>query len=420
MNIVSLNVSNFMKIEAAEITPEGNTIILSGPNGAGKSTVIDSFVVGMSGKALNAIHLPVRQGADSGKIVIDLGDIIVTRKFTNEKSSLVVENNRGMVYKSPQKLLDGLMGIISFDPMQYASLSDKQQKEVLLSLINLPIDIDELDKERKELYDTRTLVNRDIKQLTGQMEGIQDRLGVPDDEISTADITDKMKAASEQIAANENKRIDLSYLIESEKTANATLASMEDEIKRLQEAIGNQQETVAQIHNDVDVLQTTVDSLIDPDLEQFKCQIEDAEIINQHVREKQERRRLLAQINETKANSLALTVDMTAIDELKDKTIQGANMPVPGLGFDENGVTFEGIPLSQRSDGEKRKISARIGMALNPDLKVLWLKDASLLDDSSMQEMKDLAEEHEYQLWMEVINDMDNVAIHIEDGRVVT
>ena len=94
-------------------------------------------------------------------------------------------------------------------------------------------------------------------------------------------------------------------------------------------------------------------------------------------------------------------------------------MPITGLGFDENGVTFEDIPLSQRSAGEQRKISAAIGMALNPTLKVLWIKDASLLDSESIDDLKTLAAEHDYQLWLEIVSDEGNIGIHIKEGRVV-
>lgn len=419
MRIVSLRTSNFMNIELIEITPEYNTIVISGPNGAGKSSLINSIAAALSGKVLSSIPEPVRKGEKSGDIVLDLGDIVIKRHFTNSTSSLVVENAGGMVYKSPQALLDGFRGKTSFDPMQYASLSEKQQKDVLLELIDLPINLDDLDKQRKEIYDNRTQVNRDINKLSGQMEGIEDRLDVSDEELSAADVMDEMKAATDKIAVNNNIRAGLNNLIIKRKSIKEKQDRINDEILKLQdeaEQIKLDLSTCVQsIATDKDI----VEELIDPDLDEFKCKMDDVETINQHVREKQERMRILSEINDLKAKSLGMTIDMTEIDELKDKTIMEANMPVPGLGFDENGVTFDGIPLSQRSDGERRKISARIGMALNPNLRVLWLKDASLLDQASMKEMEALADEHGYQIWLERVDDIENVAIHIEEGRVV-
>ena len=413
LRVISLRTSNFMNIELIELTPKGNTIIISGPNGAGKSSLINSIIFALGGIGRKQIPRPLRDGAKSGEIVLDLGDIVVKKSFTNSKSGLVVENSRGMIYKGPQALLDGFRGKISFDPMEYAALPEKQQKEILLKLIDLPIDLDSLDNQRKEIYDNRTLVNRDIKQLTGQMEGIKDRLQIPDEELSAADVMDEMKTASEEIATNQRGR-DLLRSYELERSES------EIKLEQYEEKVTEYKKSLEQLIPEIEKLSSEVELMIDPDLEKFKCQMDDVELINQHVREKQERRKLFASIESEQYRSRGLTEKIEDIDALKSKTIQEANMPVPGLGFDENGVTFEDIPLAQRSDGERRKISARIGMALNPDLRVLWLKDASLLDHDSMKEMENLADEHGYQIWLERVGDEENVAIHIEEGRVVS
>ena len=420
MRIVSLRTSNFMNIELIELTPKGNTIIISGPNGAGKSSLINSIIFALGGIGRKQIPRPLRDGAKSGEIVLDLGDIVVKKSFTNSKSGLVVENSRGMIYKGPQALLDGFRGKISFDPMEYAALPEKQQKEILLKLIDLPIDIDSLDKQRKEIYDNRTLVNRDIKQLTGQMEGIKDRLQVPDEEKSAADVIDEMKAATDKIAANNNLRTELNNLVDWRVRTKKELDKINEEIIKLQDGAEQIKLDLATCDQSIATDTDIVVKLIDPDIDEFKCKMDDVETLNQHVREKQDRRKLFTLIESEQDRAKGLTEEIEDIDTLKSKTIREADMPVPGLGFDENGVTFEDIPLSQRSDGERRKISARIGMALNPDLRVLWLKDASLLDHDSMKEMENLADEHGYQIWLERVGDEENVAIHIEEGRVVS
>jgi len=95
-------------------------------------------------------------------------------------------------------------------------------------------------------------------------------------------------------------------------------------------------------------------------------------------------------------------------------------MPVSGLGFNESGVTFEDVPLVQCSDGQKRLISARIGMAMNPDLKVLWVNDASLLDSDSIKDLKSITDENGYQLWLEQVSDDEKVGVHIEAKEIYT
>ena len=344
---------------------------------------------------------------------MDLGDIIVERRFTNDGSSLVVKNADGLIYRSPQALLDGFRGKISFDPMNFAGLPEKQQKEILLGLIDLPIDLDELAQQRKEIYQNRTIVNRDVKQLEGQLAGIPDLPDIPDDEVSAVDVMELLKKATEIVASNKQFRDDLL----NEELAKENLQNKEDELKlELTEIQKGIDEKTALIS----LMELDADKLFDPDLEQFKCQLEDVETTNVKVRKKQERNKIQELLAKAQRESNGMTTDMTEIDNLKSKTIREANMPVPGLGFNENGVTFEDIPLSQISDAQKRKVSMAIGMALNPNFKVIWMKDASLLDKDSMKDVYEMAEEYGFQVWLERVEDPDDIAIHILDGMVVS
>ena len=412
--IVRLQASNVMNIDAIVVEANGKNVTLTGKNGAGKSAFLKAIEFALSGKALAATPEPVRHGQESGDILLDLGDIVVKRHFTNESSTVKIENKDGAVFKSPQALLDKFRGNIAFDPMGFAGLPEKQQKEVLLGMIDLPMDLDELDLKRKGIYDKRTDVNRDIKRLEGQRDGIPNLPDVPDEEESAVDVMADMQAATEQIAANDTLRKDLEYAIQNSATIDASLSHNEQEIHRLTE-LGDKlrHEFRTAKMNEISIKEQ-VDSLFDPDLEQFKCKLEDVEQINVQVRQKQDRTRIIMHINDLQADRAILSNDIKEIDALKTKTISEAGMPVDGLGFNESGVTFGDVPLSQCSDGQKRLISARIGMAMNPDLRVLWVNDASLLDSDSINDLKAMADEKGYQLWLEQVSDDEKVGVHIE------
>ena len=409
--IVRLQASNVMNIDAIVVEANGNNVTLTGKNGAGKSAFLKAIEFALSGKALASTPEPVRHGQESGDILLDLGDIVVKRHFTNESSTVKIENKDGAVFKSPQALLDKFRGNISFDPMSFASLPEKQQKEVLLGMIDLPIDLDELDLKRKGIYDKRTEVNRDINRLKALLDSIPIFPDVPDEEESAVDVIADMQKASEQIAINERGRQLLRKYQHQSDMLFEKQANLKAELETCTADINALQPEIAQIGADVE-------SMVDPDLEQFKCKLEDVEQINIRVRRMQERTKTVNQLIDLKAAGLGMTVDMTAIDTLKTKTISEAGMPVPGLGFNESGVTFDDVPLSQCSDGQKRLISARIGMAMNPDLRVLWVNDASLLDTESINDLKVMADENGYQLWLELVSDSDTVGVVIEDKGV--
>ena len=405
--IVRLQASNVMNIDAIVVEANGKNVILTGKNGAGKSAFLKAIEFALSGKALSATPEPVRHGQKSGDILLDLGDIVVKRHFTNESSTVKIENKDGMVFKSPQALLDKFRGNIAFDPMSFAGLPEKQQKEVLLGMIDLPINLDDLDLKRKGIYNERTDVNRDIKRLEGQRDGIPDLPDVPDEEESAVDVMADMQKATELIASNTSTRELL------RKYTHQRDITMED-IDSLERKLTAMKSNLIGVEHEVNQLTKEISEMVDPNLEQFKCKLTDVEQINVQVRHKQDRTKIVTQINDLKATSVCMTVDMTAIDTLKTKTISEAGMPVDGLGFNASGVTFDEVPLSQCSDGQKRLISARIGMAMNPDLRVLWVPDASLLDTDSINDLKAMADENGYQLWLEQVSDEDKVGVHIE------
>ena len=98
-----------------------------------------------------------------------------------------------------------------------------------------------------------------------------------------------------------------------------------------------------------------------------------------------------------------------------------AEMPVAGLGFDESGVTFGGVPFGQASSAEQIRVSLAMAMALNPTLRVIRIMDGSLLDADSMAAIRAAAEEHDVQVWIEVVGDGDGdpATIVIDDGEIV-
>jgi len=107
------------------------------------------------------------------------------------------------------------------------------------------------------------------------------------------------------------------------------------------------------------------------------------------------------------------------IVEDKSKLIAKAKYPVDGLGFNDDGVTMKNLPFNQASQAEQLRVSVAMGLATNPDLRVMLIRDGSLLDAKSKKLMSELAKANDAQIWLEVVGDEDKeVAVIIEDGRI--
>jgi len=127
---------------------------------------------------------------------------------------------------------------------------------------------------------------------------------------------------------------------------------------------------------------------------------------------------VLEQADEVEQRSRALSEAINARAEEVSQAIARAQMPVPGLGFGDGAVTLGGLPFEQASDAEKLEVSLGIAIAANPKVRVIRIRDGSLLDDQSLATVAQMARENNCQVWIERVDTTGKIGIVIEDGMV--
>ena len=109
---------------------------------------------------------------------------------------------------------------------------------------------------------------------------------------------------------------------------------------------------------------------------------------------------------------------LNEVEETRKQRLCEANFPIEGLSVSDEAVLLNNVPLSQISHGEQIMISTMIGMKLNPDLRVLFIRDASLLDSDNYEAISKAAKDQDYQIWMERTDESGKVGIYMEDGSI--
>lgn len=418
--IVSLQAENIKRLKAVKIQPNGSMVVIGGENGAGKSSVLDSIMYALAG-GKSIPSKPLRKGAKQGKITLDLGEtahgrLIVERTFTEKGSSLTIKSADGYEAPSPQAILDSVCGKLAFDPLEFSRQKAKEQLAMLRDLVG--IDFTGLDDERASAFQTRTSVNREVKQLEGELAGLAFHEDAPEAETSVATIGEELQKATDHNAENQAARSKHDAIVDGLASLKTQLGDLLDELAELQAKIDSTNARIAKGETALAESKKAVQALADIDTAPIREKMRTVEGLNGKVRDNAKRAEVETKLTAARGRSHALTERLEAIDAEKSAELSAAKFPIDGLGFTDDGITFSGLPFEQASSAERIRVSAAMGLAMNPDLRVMLIRDGSLLGTEAMAMLGELAEERDAQIWVERVSDGAEVSVVIEDGSV--
>lgn len=422
--IVRLEVENIKKLKAVTIRPEGNVVVIAGANGSGKTSTLDAISMAFTGK--NAIpQVPIRRGQASAFAEVQTEDYLIRRTITAEGGgTLTVKSADGSArFSSPQALLDKIVGDLAFDPLAFTREKPAAQVEILRKLTGL--DFTKIDAQYAEAYAKRRDTSRNVGLLRAAMAGRKLHTGVPENEIIFSGIRDRHAAALTVNEDNANIRRSFALREDTLRAKRERRSAVELEIEELDRKIQDLKLKSAELlmeiwgwEETIEADRPQVDALQDVDISAIVAEMGEADDINRKVRENHELAGALKAIKDQSDDVDALTAQLEDLAQAKRTAMANAKFPVPGLSFDEGGVLLNDVPFEQASTAERIRVSVAMGMALNPVLRVMFVRDGSLLDAESMKLVCAMAAEHDYQLWIETVATDTPAAIVIEDGAV--
>ena len=407
MRILNLISKNIKGIKAIDITPTDNVVIISGKNGAGKTSALDSIWYVLCWKAgAKQTPMPIRKGEKEAEGEVTLCEdlspedlaagktpevlFIINRVWTAKgDTQLKVTNGKGLKYTTPQKLLDDFIGYLSFDPRLFSQMKGREQRQVLIDLTGF--DVTKIEKRIAYLYDQRLEKGREVKLLTGNREEITIE-DLPEELISVDDINNELQEAM---------------------VINTKIDDSARNIEQAQKEIIRLNEIIVSCNN---FLQTNKKIPI----ESLREKLTESQKINEQIRVRDRNRVADRKENKAKNEYDDFTQE---IDEQTKIKVDGLKenwhkIPDQKLSLTETEIAYDGTPYSQIAYSEQLKICIKIGMALNPKLKVLRVSDWTLLDNKSKETVRQMAREFDYQIWAEEVDDTGTIGFYIENGEV--
>jgi DNA repair exonuclease SbcCD ATPase subunit len=412
MRLANIRATNFLRLVAIEITPDGAVVQISGANGSGKSSILRALECALAGKEAVPAD-PVRHGADEAEIVVDLGEIVVRRVIRPDRStSLEVKSADGFRASSPQKLLEGLFGKL-LDPVAFSRMAPKAQRELLADMVGLSEMLDSLWRADEADREARRDVNRDLKAAQARLAAAPEVAAVEPVDVSAT--LGEIRAAREHNADVDRQTADLANRRSEIERGGKEAAHHRAEAARLLD-LAERIEAAIEKHK------AAADAITVPapvDLTPLEQRLQDAESINAQARAYADREALAKEVAEFTAESQQFTDRLTQREAERRAVIEAAALPIDGLGFGDECITYNGVPFDQASTAEQLRISAAIAMAMNPKLRVLIVREGSLLDETSLRMLSEMAEANDFCCLIECVDTSGEVGVYIEDGSVV-
>lgn len=404
MQILQLVTENYRRIKAVQIdADQDGVIVVSGRNAQGKTSVLDSILAAL-GTIGKEITMPIREGEDRARVRVDLGELIVERTWRGGHSQLKVTTAAGAQINGPAKVLATLVGKLAFDPLAFAQARPADQVRALTEVLDLDVDLDALERQRRTAYDDRTAANREVRALEARLNALR----VPEQGLPASEVSVPSLAADYQAAVTRERRLD--ELKARREQLRVQIAETQQLLERLRANLEEVQLRGAELAQEVRASRPAED---------IKALMEEADETNRKVREAAQWHAIRKELEHARSHSEALTSQIESVDRDRREALERAGMPYPGLEFTTDGVTLNGIPFAQASGAERLRASVGVAMAANPNLRVIRIVDGSLLDSDGMAYLRQVAAKNEYQIWIERVADHpDGVGIYIEDGEV--
>ena len=217
---------------------------------------------------------------------------------------------------------------------------------------------------------------------------------------SLTQISESVEKWNNAKRAQEKNKEDLEYIPTKIADYKEQIKILEAKIKESEESLKLEQERKVKIDNFFTKYaeKPSVQSLSD-----------EIESLTEH----QENRKKVLELYDIQKKSIAeqgkseqLSDRLKTIKKEKEEVFASYPLPVKGLTFDEEGITYDGLPLhdEQINTAKLIEIGLKIGMAMNPNLRVMIIKDGSLLDKETLNKIINIADKRGYYLLIEVVD----------------
>lgn len=408
VKIAALEAENVKRIKAVALTPSPTGLtIVGGNNNQGKTSVLDALAWALGGEKFRPTAA-VRDGALAPphlKVILSNG-IVVERRGKN--SSLTVTDPTGQ--RSGQQLLNAFVEPLALDLPRFMQASDKDKADTLLNIIGVGDALTGLDREIKALYDRRTVIGQIGAQKRHAAEELTEYPDAPSEPVSAIELIQQQQEILLHNADNQRKRMKLAQLEEQEKQLGRRVQELSQELEMVEHQL-------TAVQQDVQDATKTVAQLQDESTAELEQSIRNVEEINRQVSANLAKSKAQDEAERYAQEYTALTEQIKAKRTARIDLLNGADLPLTGLGVEDGSLTYNGKHWQDMSGSDQLRVATAIVRRLNPDCGFVLLDKLEQMDLATLAEFGSWLQAEGLQAIATRVSTGGECQIIIEDGR---
>lgn len=409
VKIAALEAENVKRIKAVALTPSPTGLtIVGGNNNQGKTSVLDALAWALGGEKFRPTAA-VRDGALAPphlKVILSNG-VVVERRGKN--SSLTVTDPTGQ--RSGQQLLNAFVEPLALDLPRFMQASDKDKADTLLNIIGVGDALTGLDREIKALYDRRTVIGQIGAQKRHAAEELTEYPDAPSEPVSAIELIQQQQEILLHNADNQRKRMKLAQLEEQEKQLGRRVQELSQELEMVEHQL-------TAVQQDVQDAIKTVAQLQDESTAELEQSIRNVEEINRQVSANLAKSKAQDEAERYAQEYAALTEQIKAKRTARMDLLNGADLPLTGLGVEDGSLTYNGKHWQDMSGSDQLRVATAIVRRLNPDCGFVLLDKLEQMDLATLAEFGSWLQTEGLQAIATRVSTGGECQIIIEDGRV--
>lgn len=339
---------------------------------------------------LNPVEFTQMTKQEQNRAILDLIDFQWDMNWIKEQFG---EIPQGVDYE--QNILQILNDIQSENGVYFQSRQDINRE-----IRNKKAFVEDIAKDIPSDYQAEKWKNYDLSSKYEELMKIRDRNNKIerarafkdsyDNKLRGIEATREMEiSGAEKVIANEKDNLNstIARLKAEIKACEDKLLTIDDKLQdKVKIANSNYDVAKAKLDSDIGVAEQFISLPITP-VDDLQNEINEAEKMMKHLNEYFRMTSMQSEIAELKEVSEAYTEKIELARELPGEILETATLPVEGLTVKDGIPLINGLPISNRSDGELLELCVDIAIHNPSGLQIILIDGAEKLDDISRKKL---------------------------------